>query len=76
MTILAMWNAAPRSRLREARQRARLTQARAAALMGVSPGWYATVEREPTFLTPRLAELAAKVYGCNVEEITGVGAQS
>ncbi len=40
-----------------------------AAQLGVSPGWYALIEKEPTFLSERLALRAADVLGVRVEEL-------
>jgi transcriptional regulator with XRE-family HTH domain len=60
---------ASESPLRQARRRAGKTQARAAAEIGISPGWYALVEREPTFLTPRLAARVAQALGCAASDL-------
>jgi transcriptional regulator with XRE-family HTH domain len=57
------------SRLREERQRLGLTQARFAARLGCSAGWYALVEREPAFLSRRLAERAAKLLDCTADDL-------
>jgi DNA-binding XRE family transcriptional regulator len=57
------------SRLREERERAGYTQLRAAVLLGVSAGWYRTVEREPSFLSDALAGRAAELFGVPAEEL-------
>ena len=57
------------SRIRAERKRLGLTQARFAVLLGVSAGWCALIEKEPTFLSRRLAARAAKVLGCTAEEL-------
>jgi len=57
------------SKLRAARQIRGLTQARMAARLGISPGWYALIEREPTFLSERLARRAAEILGVPAEDL-------
>lgn len=59
----------PQSKLRSARLAAGFTQARMAARMRISLGWYSLIEREPSFLSPRLAELAAAILRTSPEEL-------
>jgi hypothetical protein len=42
-------------------------------MLGVSAGWYALVEREPTFLSRRLAARVAQHLGCCPEDLLGEG---
>jgi len=57
------------SNLRKARQARGLTQERMAARLRVSLGWYALLEREPSFLSERIAKRAASLLGCRPEEL-------
>jgi transcriptional regulator with XRE-family HTH domain len=57
------------NRLREGRLRLEKTQPQFAAMLGCSVGWLALIEKEPTFLSRRLAERAALILGCTADEL-------
>lgn len=40
-----------------------------AVRLGVSLGWYAVVEREPSLMSARLAARAAEILGLKVQEL-------
>jgi len=54
----------PMTAIRQLRLRAGLTQSDLAVRAQISMGWVATVERQPKFLSPPVAERLASALGC------------
>ena len=61
---------APRmTAMRKRRLAVNLSQAEVAARSGLSLAWISEVERQPTFLTPSVAEKIAAALGCTEKDI-------
>ena len=58
-----------RSKLRMAREARGLTQEQAAVAAKISLAWWRLVERDPTLLTPRIAERLLPVLGLDAKEL-------